>query len=240
MPNGKAQDILDMIKSRSPKTQVERIVNDEPLPDPEPPEAPLGGSDWMRFRKTFVESIGGEPVNSEWGTTGNDILNHFRNSGELTEEEADIEYRIESNRWALRRHKQQWLPKEQSKLIDILRNLGDADDRVAVNKINRKNAKKLDPNTIVEIELKFGHFDIKVMDEEIIQNAYDFAPDPDDLKMQVTKLGGKVMDFKQPDLPHLQDYYMKVKIKVKDENNFIKSLPNTLWYKRDFDTDWQE
>jgi len=241
MPNGRAQDILKMIRENSPHNQIEKIVNDIKPEDPTPPPAPLDNKNWLRFRRTFVEEIEGEKVNPEFGTTGSDILNHFKNSGELTEQEEDIYDQISTNEWNLKRHRATWEPKPKNTLRDLLDNLGTPEDKMAVKKINRKIKKNSDPNAEVDLELKFGHFEIKSHDPDYeTRHGYNRAPDLNDLRNKIKWFGGKIVEFEQNDLPHLEDWYMKVRIKQESIEFLQPYIHERIWWKEQHHTDWQE
>ena len=93
-----------------------------------------------------------------------------------------------------------------------------------------------------QLYLRAGHFEVKSNDPEYdTREAYNHVPDPEQVKLMVKMLGGRIEHFKQDDKSsYLDDWEMRIRIKPKYIDSIIKTIPERVWWRFWWDEDYRE
>ena len=86
--------------------------------------------------------------------------------------------------------------------------------------------------------LKFEHFSVK--DDQGDLEAYDLAPDCEELKQIIQNSGATITCFEQLDRPHLEDWRMTIECSERQWRMIELWLPHTVWWTSQKDDDERE
>jgi len=86
--------------------------------------------------------------------------------------------------------------------------------------------------------LKFEHFSVKADQGEL--EAYDDAPDVEELRQIIQNSGAHIESFTQEDRPHLEDWRMTIECSPRQWRQIQLFLDPKIWYTSQEDDDLRE